>query len=97
MTYIVSVTIHVIHEQRAAFIAASRDNAEFSRREAGCRQFDVSQAIDDVDCFHLYEAYDSAEAFTQHQQTAHYLRWRDTVNPLMAKPRVGVKWNRISP
>ncbi len=97
MTYIVSVTIHVMAEQRAAFIAASRQNAEFSRREAGCRQFDVAQAIEDTSCFHLYEAYDSAEAFALHQQTAHYLLWRDTVNPWMAQKRVGVKWNRISP
>lgn len=97
MTYVVSVTIHVLHEQRVAFIAASRLNAEYSRREAGCRQFDVAEAIDDPDCFHLYEVYDSAEAFAAHQHTAHYAVWRDTVNPWMKHTRVGVKWNRISP
>ena len=82
--------------RRAAFITASRDNAEHSRSESGCRQFDVGQHVDDENCFHLYEVYDSAEAFTAHQQTAHYLRWRDTVNPWMAQRRVGVKWNRIA-
>lgn len=97
MTYVVSVTIHVMPEHRDAFIAASRDNAENSRTEPECLQFDVAQAIDDANCFHLYEAYRSPAAFAAHQQTAHYLRWRDAVNPLMARQRVGVKWMRISP
>ena len=95
MPYIVSVTIHVLPQHREAFIAASRDNAENTRREPGCRQFDVAQAFDDENRFHLYEVYDAPEAFTAHQQTAHYLRWRDTVNPWMAQPRVGVKLNRL--
>jgi quinol monooxygenase YgiN len=95
--FLVSVTIHVQPAHRDAFIAASRDNAEHSRREPGCRQFDVGQALDDADRFHLYEAYDDAAAFAAHQQTEHYRRWRDTVNPWMAQPRVGVKWTRLSP
>ena len=51
--YLVSVTIHVLPEHRAAFIAASRDNAEHSRNEPGCRQFDVGQHVEDETCFHL--------------------------------------------
>ncbi len=97
MTYIVSVTIHVQPEQRTAFIHASHDNADNTRLEPGCLQFDVAQANDDPNCFHLYEAYRTPADFTAHQQTAHYLRWRDAVNPWMAKNRVGVKWTRISP
>ena len=97
MTYIVSVTIHVQPEQRAAFIAASRDNAEHSRQEPGCLQFDVAQHHDQPDCFHLYEAYRTPADFAVHQQSAHYLRWREAVNPWMAQPRVGVKWTRLSP
>ena len=97
MTYIVSVIIHVVPEHREAFIAASHDNADNTRREPGCLQFDVAQANDDQNRFHLYEAYRTPADFTAHQQTAHYLRWRDAVNPWMAQTRVGVKWTRISP
>lgn len=97
MPYVVSVTINVLPEHRTAFIAAARDNAENSRKEPACRQFDVAQALDDPNRFHLYEVYDSAEGFTAHQQTAHYLRWRDAVNPWMAVPRVAGKWMRLSP
>jgi autoinducer 2-degrading protein len=97
MPYVVSVTIQVIPEQREAFIAAARDNSEHSRKEPACRQFDVSQHLEDPNRFHLYEVYDSAEGFAVHQQTAHYLRWRDAVNPMMAAPRVGVKWQRLTP
>jgi autoinducer 2-degrading protein len=93
--YLVSVTIHVVPEHRAAFLVASRDNAEQARAEPGCRQFEVGQHCDDENCFHLYEAYDDVAAFTAHQQSAHYLRWRDAVNPWMAQRRVGIKWNRI--
>ncbi len=97
MSYVVSVTIHVAPEHRAAFIAAARDNAEQSRQEPGCRQFDVAQHVEDPDRFHLYEVYASVDDFAAHQQTAHYARWRDAVNPWMAQPRIGVKWNRLSP
>lgn len=97
MPYVVTVTINVLPEHRAAFIVASRDNAENSRREPACRQFDVAQAVDDENRFHLYEVYDSIEGFTAHQQTEHYRRWRDAVNPWMAVNRVAAKWNRVSP
>ena len=93
--HVVSVTIHVLPGQREAFIAASRDNALNTRLEPGCRQFDVSQAVEDPDRFHLYEVYDSPEDFTRHQQTAHYLRWRDAVNPWMKERRTAVKWSQI--
>lgn len=97
MPYVVTVTIQVIPEHRDAFIAASRDNSLNSVREPACRQFDVSQAVEDPNRFHLYEVYDSQAGFAAHQQTAHYLRWRDAVNPWMAVPRSAVKWNRVSP
>src|SRR2546422_6086785 len=33
----------------------------------------------------------SKEGFARHQQTDHYLRWRDTVKDWMAESRVGLK------
>jgi autoinducer 2-degrading protein len=43
----------------------------------------------------LYEAYQSKAAFTAHQQTPHYLKWKVTVADWMAQPRQGVKHNAI--
>ena len=51
----------------------------------------VLQGEDDPTRFLLYEAYQSKDDFTEHQQTPHYLKWRETVKDWMAQPRVGVK------
>jgi len=45
----------------------------------------------------LYEVYRTKEDFTRHQQTAHYLRWRETVADWMAQPRQGVRHHNIFP
>ena len=37
----------------------------------------------------FYEVYKSKDDFKSHQQTSHYLQWRDTVNNWMAEPRKG--------
>ena len=79
------------------FIAACRLNHEASVREPGNRRFDVLQASDDPAKFVLYEFYDSAESAIAHKNTPHYLKWRDTVAPWMAVPRVGVSYKGIYP
>jgi autoinducer 2-degrading protein len=45
----------------------------------------------------IYEAYESDETAAAHKNTAHYLKWRDTVKELMSEPRYGVKYNIIEP
>ena len=80
-----------------AFIAACQDNHTASIREPGNLRFDVLQAPDDPARFVLYEAYASAEAAAAHKQTAHYLRWRDTVADWMAAPRQGVAYHGLFP
>lgn len=79
------------------FISASRLNHEASVREPGNRHFDVLQSFDDHTRFILYEAYVSTEAAAAHKNTAHYLKWRDTVEPWMAVPRVGISYIGIFP
>jgi quinol monooxygenase YgiN len=95
--YLVCVTIKVKPEHADEFVKASLDNASNTRREPGCRRFDVLRAEDDPNRFFFYEAYRTKDDFLAHQQTAHYLRWRDTVNPWMAEPRVGVKHRSLDP
>ena len=45
----------------------------------------------------LYEVYNTKDDFTKHQQTPHYLAWRDAVKDWMAQPRQGVKYISIFP
>lgn len=95
--HVTLVHIAVKPEAVDAFIAATRANHEASVREPGNRRFDVLQAPDDPTRFVLYEAYVSADDAAAHKQTAHYATWRDTVAPMMAKPREGVPMRGLFP
>ena len=91
------VHIQVKPEHVQEFIAACRLNHEASVRETGNRRFDVLQFSDDPTRFVLYEAYASAQDAVAHKNTPHYLKWRDTVAPWMAAPRVGVPYIALNP
>lgn len=95
--HIVHVHVHVKPECIDAFRAASMDNARNSVREPGIAQFDVVQQADDPAKFVLVEVYRNAEAAAKHKETAHYATWRDTVAPMMAEPRRGVKYTNAFP
>ena len=89
---IVQVFVHVNAEHVDAFKVATLDNATHSVLEAGIARFDVLQQQDDPTRFTLIEAYRTADAPAAHKATAHYARWRDTVEPMMASPRTNVKY-----
>ena len=91
------VQVQVKPEHIQDFIDATQLNHEASIREPGNRRFDVAQSSDDPSRFILYEAYASGEAAAAHKSTRHYLKWRDTVAPWMAAPRVGIPYIGIFP
>ena len=93
--FVVCVTIFVKPEFVSQFIPATLDNARGTRAEPGNVRFDVLQADDDPARFMLYEVYHGREGFAQHQQTAHYLRWKQTVSDWTAQPRQGVKHHSL--
>jgi autoinducer 2-degrading protein len=95
--FVACVHIRVNPDNRAAFIAASLENARCTIREPGNLRFDVIQQLDDADRFMLYEVYRDEAASKAHKQTAHYARWRDAVEPWMAEPRRGVLHNSLFP
>jgi autoinducer 2-degrading protein len=96
--YVVCVTVSVVPAQVQAFVEATLENARQSRQgEPGSVRFDVLEAEADPTQFFLYEAYRTKEDFTRHQQTAHYLKWKETVAPWMAKPRQGVRHLSVFP
>ena len=92
---VVQVFVHVLPEHVAAFKAATLDNATNSVREPGIARFDVLQHADDSTRFTLIEAYLTESAPAVHKATAHYARWRDTVEPMMAAPRTNVKYESL--
>ncbi|MBP7231465.1 MAG: antibiotic biosynthesis monooxygenase [Syntrophaceae bacterium] len=91
------VNISVKPDDVERFIEATIENHQNSVREKGNLRFDVLRHRDDVTAFTLYEAYESDEAAAAHKKTAHYLRWRERVEPWMAKPREGHAHDVIAP
>ena len=95
--FIVHVFVHVKPDQVDAFKEATLDNASNSVQEPGIARFDVVQQQDDPTRFVLVEVYRTPEAPARHKETAHYLKWRDTVADMMAKPRSAIKYDNVFP
>ncbi len=91
------VYVSVKSESISDFIEATRANHLESVKEKGNLRFDFIQQEDDPSRFMIYEAYDSGEAAAAHKTTAHYLKWRDMVQDMMAEPRKGVRYNILMP
>ncbi len=92
---VVFVFAHVKPEYIEEFKKASLDNASNSIKEAGVVRFDVFQQKDDPNRFTLVEIYKSEADPPRHRETAHYLRWRDAVAPMMAEPRTRIENNVV--
>jgi (4S)-4-hydroxy-5-phosphonooxypentane-2,3-dione isomerase len=94
---IVHVHIHVRPEFVEAFRAATLDNAQHSVQEPGIARFDMIEQVDDPTKWVLIEVYRTEAAPAAHKETAHYARWRDTVEPMMAEPRRSTKYRAHFP
>jgi quinol monooxygenase YgiN len=94
---IVHVHVHVKSEFVAAFKEATVENAANSVHEPGIARFDVLQQADDPARFLLVEVYRTREATAKHKETAHYIKWRDAVAPMMAVPRSSIKYRNLFP
>jgi len=94
---IVHVHAHVKPEAIEAFKVATFANARQSVREPGVARFDVIQSRQDPTRFVLVEVYRTADAPAAHKATAHYVRWRDEVAPLMAEPRTSQTFVNLFP
>ena len=94
---LVQVFVRVKEESVEAFKAATVENAANSLKEPGIARFDFAQSSEDPTRFTLLEAYRTAEAPAAHKGTAHYRKWRDAVEPMMAEPRYSVKYETLYP
>ena len=95
--FIVHVHVHVKPEFVDAFRQACIENARSSVQEPGIARFDVVQQMDDPTRFVLVEVYRTPEDPAQHKETAHYQKWRETVEEMMAEPRKSVKFSNVFP
>jgi autoinducer 2-degrading protein len=95
--YVACVTVFVKPGKEQDFIEATLENARNTRLEHGNVRFDVLQSEQSPGQFFLYEVYRSPDGFKTHQQTAHYLNWRQKVADWMAQPRQGVRHFSIFP
>ena len=94
---IVHVDVAVVPDQLDAFLAATEENATASREEPGVVRFDVLSDRSDPNHVVLVEIYRDEAAAAAHKETAHYQRWRDTVAPMMARPRQSARYVNTSP
>jgi autoinducer 2-degrading protein len=95
--FVVCVRIEVTPGHEEDFIRATAANHEGTRQEPGNLRFDVLRQLAAPHRFFLYEVYRDEAGFQSHQQTRHYQRWKATVAPWMAVPRVGEKHQSLYP
>lgn len=91
------VNLHIRQECLDAFLEAVQANHEASVAEVGNRRFDVLQSTDDPTRFVLYEWYDTPEQAQAHRLTAHFDRWRRTIEPMLASPRTAAAFEGLWP
>ena len=94
---VVHVHVHVKPESVEAFREATVENARNSVQEPGIARFDVVQQMDDPTRFVLVEVYRAPDDPARHKETAHYQKWRDAVEDMMAEPRRSVNFANVFP
>lgn len=97
MSEMFCVFLKVNPGQESAFLLASRLNQAGARQEPGNLRFDIFRSRVNPSHFLFAEAYDSEEAVTKHRETPHFLKWLETVTPLLAEPRQRVPGNDVPP
>jgi quinol monooxygenase YgiN len=95
--YIVHVHILVKPEFVDQFKALSIENARNSLKEAGVAHFDVIQQADDPNRFELIEVYRTSADPAKHKETAHYNKWRELAEPMLAEPRTRTIYENVFP
>jgi quinol monooxygenase YgiN len=95
--FIVHVYAQVKPEFVEAFREASLENARESLKEPGVARFDLVQELDDPTRFALLEVYRTEDDPPKHKETAHYAKWRDTVESMLVAPRRRTKYRNLAP
>jgi len=94
--FVLSVDLRIKPENVESFMTRALENAAQSRKEPGCRQFDVLVDPKEPTRVMLYEVYLDDKAFEAHQQTAHFKKYLAEAVPLLASRERHV-WTRAAP
>ncbi len=89
------VHIKVSEDEVEKFIAATLENAAASRRESGVSRFELLRDDDDPCRFVLVEGYRDEGAQASHKETAHYKKWKELAEPMMAEPRTRALYTEL--
>lgn len=92
--YVLVVNIRIKPENVDVWMQKAREDQEGTRREPGCRQFDILVDPNDRTRVLLYEVYDDEKAFEAHQQTPHFKKYVAEAVPLVASRERQV-WKRV--
>jgi quinol monooxygenase YgiN len=92
--FTVHVFFHIKNSEIAAFKKATEDNVLNSRKETGILGFDFLQQQEDKSRFLLMETYESLEDQMKHRETAHFKKWRETINDMLAEPYTFIKYDK---
>jgi len=94
--FVLSVELRIKPESVESFMTKALENAAQSRKEPGCRQFDVLVDPKEPTRVMLYEVYRDDKAFEAHQQTAHFKKYLAEAVPLLSSRERHV-WKRAAP
>ena len=94
MSYALEVQIRIKPENVERFMALCIENATQTRKEPGCRTFEVCVDPADATRVLLFEIYDDEKAFEAHQATAHFKKYLAEAVPLLAS-RERHFWTRV--
>ncbi|MCD4667521.1 MAG: antibiotic biosynthesis monooxygenase [Sulfurimonas sp.] len=90
------VNIFVKEQFLQEFKDATLFNQQSSVKEEANLRFDLLNSPEDNCHFILYEMYKDKDGAKAHKQTQHYLKWKEDVADMMAKPREGVPFIGLS-
>lgn len=82
--FAVTVKLEITPEKMCAFLPLMMTNAATSRKEVGCRQFDVCTDPGKPAEVFLYEVYDDAAAFALHLASRHFLEFDSATQDMVA-------------
>jgi len=94
MSFVLQVQLVVKPENVDKFMSKCLENAIGTRKEPGCKTFDVVVDPADKTKVMLYEVYADEKAFEAHQQTPHFKKYLAEAVPLLASRERRV-WKRV--
>lgn len=95
--FVVHVVVHVKPDRVEDFKQATLENVRNSFLEHCIARFDVVQHLEDPTRFILAEIYRTPEDPARHKETAHYKKWRDTVEDMVAESCTSIKLTHLLP